>query len=138
MIDLSTSFGARVSRRLADEQIIWLTTVDPQQAPQPAPVWFWWDGGRFLIYSQPRTAKLRNIRHNPQVALHFDGDGAGGDIVVFTATAQIDPAAPPADQVADYVAKYSAGFTRIGMTAASFAQSYSVALWMTPEQLRGH
>jgi PPOX class probable F420-dependent enzyme len=72
------------------------------------------------------------------VALHLDGDGLGGDIVVFTGQAQIDPHALPADQVPTYVAKYQPGFARIRMTPAEFASSYSVALRVTPLKLRGH
>jgi len=91
-----------------------------------------------LIYSRPGTAKLRHIVERPQISLNLDGDGLGGDIVVFTGQAAIDPAAPPADQVPAYAAKYQPGFARIGMTAAEFAASYSVAVRVTPLKLRGH
>lgn len=138
MIDTTTEFGQRVTRRLAEERIAWLTTVDSQGIPQPRPVWFLWDGATVLIYSQPGTQKLKHITARPEVSLHLDGDGRGGDIVVFTGRAEIDPAAPPADQVPAYVAKYEAGFARIGMTASQFAASYSVALRVTPLKLRGH
>lgn len=138
MIDTNTEFGQRVARRLAEERIAWLTTIDSSGAPQPRPVWFLWDGATFLIYSRPGTAKLRHVAERSQVALHLDGDGLGGDIVVFTGQAEIDPAAPPADQVPAYAAKYRPGFARIGMTAAEFAASYSVALRVTPLKLRGH
>lgn len=138
MIDTNTEFGQRVARRLAEERIAWLTTIDSSGAPQPRPVWFLWDGETFLIYSRPGTAKLRHVAERSQVALHLDGDGLGGDIVVFTGQAEIDPAAPPADQVPAYAAKYRPGFARIGMLAAEFAASYSVALRVTPLKLRGH
>ena len=42
--DPSTTFGARVERRLRDEPVAWLTLVDPRGTPQPAPIWFLWDG----------------------------------------------------------------------------------------------
>jgi PPOX class probable F420-dependent enzyme len=138
MIDTTTEFGQRVIRRLAEERIAWLNTVDSNGIPQPRPVWFLWNGATFLIYSRPGTAKLRHIAERPQVALHLDGDGLGGDIVVFTGQAAIDLSAPPADQLPAYVAKYQAGFARIGMTAAEFAASYSVAVRVTPLKLRGH
>ncbi len=136
-LDTSTEFGSRVERRLRDERIIWLTTVGPDNAPQPSPVWFWWDGETLLIYSQPNTPKLRNVERNPRVALNFDGDGKGGDIVVITGEARILDG-PPADQVPEYTAKYREGFTRIGMDAATFARTYSVPLRVTPTKLRGH
>lgn len=138
MIDTATEFGQRVARRLAEERIAWLTTVDSNGAPQPRPIWFLWDGATFLLYSRPGTAKLRHIVERPQVSLNLDGDGLGGDIVVFTGQAAIDPAAPPAHLLAAYVAKYQPGFARIGMTAAEFAASYSVAVRVTPLKLRGH
>ncbi|MCG8351621.1 MAG: TIGR03667 family PPOX class F420-dependent oxidoreductase [Chloroflexales bacterium] len=138
MLDTTTEFGARVVRRLNDEQIIWLTTVDSQQMPQPVPVWFLWDGATFLIYSQPNTPKLRNIARNPQVALHLDGDGRGGNIVVLTGTAQIIDSAPLATDAPVYLEKYREGIKRIQMTPESFAQSYSVTVRVTPTRVRGH
>lgn len=138
MIDTTTEFGQRVARRLAEERIAWLTTVDSHGVPQPRPVWFLWDGATFLIYSRPATQKLRHIVERPQVSLNLDGDGLGGDIVVVTGRAVVDPIAPPADQVPAYVAKYQPGFDRIRMTPADFARSYSVALRVAPFKLRGH
>jgi PPOX class probable F420-dependent enzyme len=91
-----------------------------------------------LICSQPNTFKLAHLEANPHVALNFDGDGLGGDIIVFTDEARLDPAAPPAHQVPQYVEKYRPGFERIGMTAEGFAAAYSVALRVTPTSLRGH
>ncbi len=137
-IDTSSEFGQRVARRLQEERIIWLTTVDANRVPQPRPVWFWWDGESFLIYSRPDVYKLRHIERNPQVSLHFDSDGMGGDIVVFTGDARIDTDMPPADQVAAYAEKYQAGFARIGQSAEEFARGYSVALRVVPTDLRGH
>lgn len=138
MIDTTTEFGRRVARRLSAERIIWLTTVGGNGTPQPRPVWFLWDGESFLIYSRPNTAKLKHVAAQPQVALNLDGDGLGGDIVVVTGRAAIDHAAPPADQVPAYAEKYRDGFRRINMSPAEFAQSYSVAIRIWPEALRGH
>ena len=138
MIDQSTEFGRRVVRRLREERIIWLTTLGSDGAPQPRPVWFLWDGETFLIYSQPNTHKIEHIRRSPHVSLNFDSDVLGGDIIVFTGEGRIAEDAPLAHQVAEYVEKYEAGFARIGMTAEEFANSYSVALRVTPTNLRGH
>lgn len=138
MIDLSTEFGARVARRLEQDTLIWLTTVRNDGMPQPSPVWFLWVDQSFVIYSQAKTQKLRNIAAHPQVALNFDGDGRGGDIIIFTATAAVDSHIPPADALAAYVEKYQQGFKRIGMTAQRFAEVYSVAVRVTPLGVRGH
>ena len=137
-IDVTTEFGQRVQRRLEEERIIWLTTVDASNTPQPRPVWFLWDGETMLIYSRPDTAKLRHIADNPKVSLHFDGDGLGGDIVVFTGEVTIDENPVPIDQVEAYVDKYQAGFTRIGSSPEEMARNYTVALRVRPEKVRGH
>jgi PPOX class probable F420-dependent enzyme len=101
-------------------------------------VWALWEGETILIYSQPETPKLRNIAARPRVALHLDGDGKGGDIVIVTGDARIVPDAPPADRVPAYITKYREGMKRIGMTSESFARAYSVAVRVTPRHLRGH
>jgi PPOX class probable F420-dependent enzyme len=138
IVDISTDFGKRVERRLREEWIAWLTTVDSKGMPQPRPIWFLWDGESFLIYSRPGMAKLAHIGRNPHVSLNLDGDGRGGDIIVFTGEASIDPNALPADQVAAYIEKYEQAIERIRMTPSEFAASYSVAMRVRPNKLRGH
>jgi PPOX class probable F420-dependent enzyme len=136
-IDTSTEYGQRVERRLREEKLIWLTTIGPDQVPEPIPVWFLWDGSSFLVYSQPGKRKLKNIERNPGVALHFDGDGMGGNIITFKAEAGVSDD-PPGDQVPEFVAKYEAMIRRIGMDPKNFAKAYSVPLRVRPTQLRGH
>src|SRR5215831_5912700 len=86
--DPATPFGERVARRLREEVVIWLTTTGSDGTPQPAPVWFLWEGESFLIYTLTNAKRLAHIERNPRVALHFDSDGTGGDIVVFTGEAR--------------------------------------------------
>ena len=138
LIDSTTDFGKRVERRLIGESTVWLTTVRPNGTPEPSLVWFYWDGAAFQIYSQPHTQKLRDIAKDARVALNFDSDGQGGDMVVFTGDAVIDPSAPPAHQNSPYVAKYQQRIAGIGLTAETFAKAYSVAIRVTPTKLRGH
>ncbi len=137
-IDTTTDFGKRVERRLCEETIVWLTTVRRDGTPQPTPVWFLWDGESVLMYSRPNQQKERNIAHNPRVALHFDGDGHGGDIIVLTGEAKIVTDAPPAANNATYTEKYAEPIKQIGMDAASFAAAYSVAIRIMPTDMRGH
>lgn len=137
MLDRSTEFGARAARRLRDEKVAWLTTVSPKGAPQPVPVWFLWDGdASILIYSQPDTPKLRNLAHNPRATLHLDGNGQGGDIVVCVGEARVSED-PLADQVPEYVAKYTWGFERNNWTAEEFASDYSVPIRISVRRIRG-
>jgi PPOX class probable F420-dependent enzyme len=90
-----------------------------------------------LIYSQPNTLKVRNIQRSARVALSFDGDKRGGDIIVMTGDARLAPNEPPAHRVPAYVAKYRDRIERNSWTPESFAQDYSVAIRVTPAKLRG-
>ena len=138
LLDLSTEFGARADRRLRDELIGWLVTVNPAGAPVPVPVWFLWDGvGDLLIYSRPNTAKLRNIAAGPRVSVHLDGDGTGGDVVVVSGQARISED-PGADSVPAYVEKYEQRISRNGWTPAAFAADYSVPIRVDVTRISGH
>jgi PPOX class probable F420-dependent enzyme len=138
MVDLSTQFGQHVRHRLEEERIIWLTTISEGSMPQPRPVWFLWEGETFLIYSRPNTFKLQHIRKNPGVAINFDSDGRGGDIVVFIGNARIAQDDPSADQVAPYIEKYQGAIQSLQMTPEEFGKAYSVPIRVTPRKLRGH
>lgn len=137
VIDTSSDFGQRAARRLAEEQVAWLSTVDNNGTPQPVPVWFLWDGQTAIIYSQPGQAKIRNVERTGRASLNFNSDFHGGDVVVLTGTAEIEPSAPAADQNPAYVEKYADGIASINMTPESFAAAYSVPIRLTPAKLRG-
>jgi PPOX class probable F420-dependent enzyme len=138
--DPSTPFGQRVARRLREDRLIWLTTVDAKGTPQPAPVWFLWEEttSTILIYSLTDAKRLQHIQQNPRVALNFDGNGSGGDIIVITGQVHESPDAPPADQLPVYVEKYRDFIARSFGTPANFAAKYSVALRVHPTAIRGH
>ncbi len=137
LLDPTTAYGRRVAQRLADERVVWLTTVDPAGAPQPTPVWFWWSGSDVLVASRPRQAKIRNVRVHPAVALSFHTDAHGDDVVVMTGTAAVDPDPLPDDVRAGYDAKYADGMRSLGVTADDFHADYSVVIRVTPERVRG-
>ena len=137
MIDFSTKFGKRVREQLSSELVVWLTTMDRDGTPQPKPVWFFWDGQSVVIYSEPDTYKVRHIRRNPRVSLHFNTDAGGNEVSVLTGEAHLDSGLPMADKHAEYLEKYSKGIADLGMTASGFAEDYSVGIRVTPAKLRG-
>lgn len=138
-LDFGTDLGKRAARRLREETVIWLTTVGANGTPQTRPVWFLWDGGSsVLIYTRPEGRKVTHLATAPRVSLNFDSDGAGGNIVVFTGSAAVDPAAPSPQANGDYVAKYAEDIRGIGMDAESFANAYSTAIRVRLESVRGH
>lgn len=137
MIDWESELGQRAWQRVQSEDVLWLTTVSPRGVPQPRPVWFVWDHDAFLIYSTPLAKKLVHIAQHPEVALHFNTDAGGEDIQVFLGTAQIDPAAPPANAQPAYLAKYQADIATLNMDANEYARRFSVAVRVRPWRLRG-
>ncbi len=138
--DPATPFGERVARRLRDERVIWLTTVDAKGTPQPTLVWFWWDEATstFLVYSRADAKRLVHISQNPRVAFNLDGNGRGGDIIVITGEAQLSPGDPPADQLPVYAEKYRDFIARGFWTPEHFAELYPVALRIRPIAIREH
>jgi PPOX class probable F420-dependent enzyme len=137
LYDPSTPFGARVERRLLNEQVIWITTVGQDGTPHPNPVWFLWDGETILIYTTPGSYKVRNIRLNPRVSLHFDAGESGEDVVVFTGTAILDEKALLAHHHPGYLEKYRDGIAAIEMTPESMGNQYNVAIRIKPDKVRG-
>jgi PPOX class probable F420-dependent enzyme len=91
----------------------------------------------FLIYSLADAKRLTHIQQNPRVALNFDGNGKGGDIIVITGQAQVSSDDPPADQLPRYVEKYGEFIATLFTTPKNFASSYSVALRIHPTAIRG-
>ena len=137
MLDFATRLGRRINRRLRKETIIWLTTVDAQNRPQPRPVWFHWDGRTVLIFSERNKAKLRHIAHNPRVALNFNTDEDGDDVGVLIGDAIILGEPPPAPRIQAYRRKYKEGIRDIGMTTEQFRESFAIPILMTPKAMRG-
>ena len=136
-IDFSTELGRRVTQQLQREEVIWLTTIGPDNAPHPRPVWFLWGGSSFLIYSQPKAYKLAHIASNPKVALNFNSDFGGNEVAVFLAEAFLNPSAPSVLENAAYMAKYEEAIIGLGMTPAGFTKDFSAPVQITPMRLRG-
>jgi len=137
VLEESTEFGAHAARRLREEIIGWLTTVTPAGQPQPIPVWFLWDGDRsILLYSRPDKRKLANIAANPRISLNLDSDGVDADIVICWGEIRVSDD-PPADEVAEYVAKYAERIAALGWTPESFAGDFSVPLRIDVTRIHG-
>lgn len=138
MLNLSAEQAAGLTERLRNERIAWITTVTPGGQPQSSPIWFLWDSGtgEFLVFAQPRSWKVRNIRANPLVSLNLNSDDHGGKVATFEGSANIDEGYPLAHQVPAYLAKYSDAITGIGMTPEQMAQVYAIPLLITPARVR--
>ena len=136
-MDFDSRLGRRALRKLKREQVLWLTSVDDRGRPQPRPVWFHWNGEEVLIFSQPKAAKVRQIAARPDVALHFNSDAGGNDVVVFLGEARALRESPGTERVKAYLRKYRTGIVDLEMTLASFQAEYSVPILVRLTALRG-
>jgi PPOX class probable F420-dependent enzyme len=137
VLDETTAFGRRAARRLREDIIGWLTTVTPDGAPRPIPIWFLWDGDRsILLYSRPEKRKLANLAASPRVSLNLDSDGVDADIVICWGEAHVSDDSP-ANEVPAYVAKYAERIAALGWTPDGFAADFSVPLRIQLSRIHG-
>ena len=134
MGDMAFELTERIERHLTGDLIAWLTTVTPAGRPAPRPVWFVWDGAAIIIYSLNHGAKLQHIQANNQVAVNFNSNADGGDIVVISGRAELIPGAPHPSQFPGFLDKYTAAISRMGQSAQWYDDEYGVALRVTPER----
>jgi PPOX class probable F420-dependent enzyme len=134
---MALEISAAIEDRLKNELIVWLTTVRADGTPQPTPVWFLWQDQAFFIFSQPNAQKLRNLKHNPKVALNLNSDEWGGQILVIIGEAAIEPKPLSEIQRAAYVEKYREAIKDIDMTPDSLARDFSILIRVIPTRIRG-
>jgi PPOX class probable F420-dependent enzyme len=129
--------SGRAGERLRQEIIGWLTTVTPEGAPRPIPVWFLWDGDRsILLYSRPEKRKLANMKANPNVSLNLDSDGIDADIVICWGEMR-ESDDPPSNEVPEYLEKYRERIAALGWTPEGFAADFSVPLRIDVSRIHG-
>ena len=139
MLDLNSRFGRIVKKHLKSEYFIWLTTVDSKGIPQPRPVWFIWEDDSFLIFSEPNAYKVKHLKNNSKVSLHFNTEDEAGEkhVIIFIGEATFDKTVPPADRIRTYLKKYKTGIVGLKMTPEGFGKDYSTAIRITPTEVRG-
>jgi PPOX class probable F420-dependent enzyme len=121
---MAIAVGPELAERLAREQVIWLTTTKADGTPLPNPVWFYWDGDRFLIFAEPGSVKVRNMARNPRVALHLNSDFDGDEVAIFQGIAELEGAPLSDTERSAYLAKYEEGMKSIGITQEALMSAY--------------
>jgi PPOX class probable F420-dependent enzyme len=135
LLDTTTPAGRRVQSRLQKEIVIWLATAGAEGRPHAVPVWFWWDGDSFLIYSVPGQ-KVTDIEANPKVTLHLNTTAEGGDVVRIDGDAKRLRRHPLAYKVPHYIRKYATQIKSNSWTPDSFSRQYHIALRVRPTRFR--
>lgn len=87
----------RAVARLQREHIVWLATVRPEGRPHLVPIWHVWHQGKLYISTGQASVKMRNIRHQPLVAVALPN---ALDVVLVAGTAR--PAPDLEDELAPY------------------------------------
>ena len=132
MLDLAQPKDAHIEQRLRSELIIWLSTVRQDGRPHLVPVWFLWDGATFLIFSQPKDLKLRNLRHNPNVVLALETRDQGNEVVLIEGQAAVLEGSTLKTTMPEYAGKYDALMKSMDWTADWMATRYSEVVRITP------
>ena len=138
VFDPADEVHLRALARLESERIAWLVTSGRDGYPHAVPVWFLWLDGTAVVFSEPKTAKVANIRADAAVALHLEAGADGEQLTVLRGTAVLhDDAASGwlADIGEDYGAKYAEGLAGLELTTASMLERYSTVIEFTPEKL---
>ncbi len=91
--------------RLAAAEVYWLATADRNGAPHLNPIWGSWVDGRWYVEGGP-TRWQRNLRSNPQMAIHVETTNGEVVIVEGAATELAAPPAELADRILAGYAKY--------------------------------
>jgi PPOX class probable F420-dependent enzyme len=136
--DPESDIHARALARLEGEQVAWFGTVGRDGFPHAVPVWFLWRDGRAIILSQPRTAKVRNLRENDRVMLHLEAGDDGEQLLVLQGVATISPEPANAwlDRVGEeYAAKYDRWMRRLELSMERMAEEYTVVIEVAPVKL---
>lgn len=136
VFDTGSDADVHALARLGSDMIGWLTTVTPDGQPQTFPIWFLWDQGEVLVYSDRRAKRNLNIRANPRVSLHLNDDGGGGDIVLVEGEARIDESTPAPEDNGAYNAKYGEWIRDQFTTAEEFMSVYNVPVRIRPTRGR--
>lgn len=93
-METATDPRTRAERFLADEPVVWLSSVRPDGRPHLVPIWFRRDGRALIVLSRPHAQKVRNIRLTPTVMLALGDaeEGFGVGLIEASAEALDEPA----------------------------------------------
>lgn len=138
MLDLTKTQDAHVDQRLRSDVMIWLNSVRADGRPHSAAVWFLWDGSVFLIFSRPKTQKVRNLRQNTTILLALDDTKNGSDVIQVEGKAELlEDNNEVSATLPAFVEKYGAMIKGMGWKPEDMATDYSQAIRIIPTKFVG-
>ena len=137
-MDSSSSLAtARIERFLAEEPIVWLSTVRPDGGPHIVPIWFWWDGTAILVFSKPDAQKVRNLRARPSVMLALGDAEDDFDVGMIRGAAELLDQSTSEVMPAGHLDKYRERMAATGLDGDDYAATYSQVIRIVPQDFLG-
>lgn len=139
-LDPAVAREAAALRRLESEHIAWLGSIGRNGYPHAVPVWFLWHEGTAVVFAQPRSAKVKNLRADPKALLHLEAGADGEQMHILQGEVEI-AAEPAAGWLAahglleTYLTKYASGLANLGWDAERMFDDYSSVLILHPHRL---
>jgi PPOX class probable F420-dependent enzyme len=124
--------AARVLPMLAEERVVWLSTVRPDGTPHLCPTWFWWDGEALVVYSKPDAVKVRNLRANPRLMVAVGDPEDDFAVGLIEAGADVDQQRAVVPDA--FFAKYADELGPDRLDATTFRALYTQAIRITPSR----
>ncbi len=112
---------AATARRFSTPRNYWVATASKAGRPHTMPVWGVWLHDRFLFSTSPDSRKARNLRENPQVAVHIEDSDAA--IVIEGRAREIGDTTQLLAFLDAYNPKYAWNFTLDQVSHGVFAVS---------------
>src|SRR3954465_6943417 len=123
----------RVLPMLAEERVVWLSTVRPDGTPHLVPTGFLWDGDALVVWSKPQAVKVRNLRANRRLMIAVGDPHADFNVGLIEAEAELDePGTPPIP--AAFFAKYRAELGAASLDVEAFRATYTQAVRILPSR----
>ncbi|HEX5827864.1 MAG TPA: pyridoxamine 5'-phosphate oxidase family protein, partial [Candidatus Limnocylindrales bacterium] len=123
---------ARVLPMLADERVVWLSTVRPDGTPHLCPTWFWWDGSALVVFSKPDAVKARNLRANPRLMLAVGDADADFSVGLIEADAVLEPGVARVPDA--FFEKYRHELAAGRLDEATFRATYTLSIRVVPSR----
>jgi hypothetical protein len=108
-----------IARRFAAPRNYWVSTASKAGRPHAMPVWGVWLDDHFAFSTSPDSRKARNLRENPQIAVHLEDGNAV--IVIEGRAAELRDTADLLAFLAAYNPKYNWNFTPDQVARGVFA-----------------
>ena len=122
---------------LREPRIADLATVRPDGSPHVAPVWFHWDGEAVKVFARPTAVKLRNIAHDPRVAISVATPGAPYAYVIVTGAATVSADEDVAGLVHAMALNYKGAEDGPPYAEELLARMDFVVITVTPSKISG-